>query len=164
MKRKIAILLLVVLSAAAVPVFSRDREIKTVDLTDLKSGGRFKLGLALGYPTGVTLGIRINNWMEPNFIVGTKFRAFTFGGNFLFTIVNFSIGEHGFLPLSIGPAVLMHAGGPFAFGLDLYGVVRLEYSFQEVPINLFIEGGPGVSLTPIVWFEWTGALGVRYIF
>lgn len=164
MKRKIAILLFIVLCAAAVPGFTQDREVKTVDLTELKSGGRFKLGLALGYPTGVTLGIRINNWMEPNFFVGSKFYAFTFGGNFLFTVVNFSIGEHGFLPLSIGPAVLMHAGGPLSFGLDLYGVVRLEYSFQQVPINLFIEGGPGVSFTPIVWFQWTAAVGVRYIF
>jgi hypothetical protein len=135
-----------------------------VDLTELKSGGRFKLGLALGYPTGVTLGIRINNWMEPNFIVGSKFFGFTFGANFLFTVVNFSIGEHGFLPLSVGPAVLMHAGGLLGFQLDLYGVVRLEYSFQSVPINLFIEGGPGVSFVPIVWFQWTAAIGVRYIF
>ena len=35
---------------------------------------------------------------------------------------------------------------------------------RDIPLNLFLEGGAGLRLTPDIKFTGSGALGIRYIF
>jgi len=42
------------------------------------------------------------------------------------------------------------------------GILGLEYTFQEVPINCSLDTGPFVFFTPIVSFAWGGGLAIRY--
>ncbi|MBI9100106.1 MAG: hypothetical protein JEY91_16610 [Spirochaetaceae bacterium] len=141
--------------------------------------GTFKLGAALGYPSGVTGGWRPSDKFELNALLGTNYYGFTIGVSPLFTLVDIKIQDQ-ILPLSVGPAVNLHIYG---FGIDLaiMGVVRWEYSFENVPINLFAEVGGGIAIyshsssatvfgitatakTSGVTGAFTSALGVRYIF
>ena len=42
------------------------------------------------------------------------------------------------------------------------GLVGLEYTFEEVPINCSIDTGPFIFLSPYVNFAWGGGLAIRY--
>lgn len=47
-------------------------------------------------------------------------------------------------------------------GLD--GVLGLEYTFEEIPLNLALDLGPSIRLFPYVGLTWNGGLAVRYAF
>ena len=132
------------------------------------SAGSFKAGVALGYPTGVTAGWRVTDKFELNALLGTKYYGFTIGITPLFTLVDLNIADQPF-PLSVGPQVNINLGGFGYTALDLLGVIRLEYTLKEIPLNFFIEGGAGVGLFmysgySTTYFSWSSAVGVRYVF
>ncbi len=139
------------------------------------SAGSFKAGVALGYPTGVTAGWRISDKFELNALLGTNYLGFTVGVTPLFTVFEFDI-EGQPLPLSVGPQVNFSIGA-LGYGviIDILAAVRLEYTLKDIPLNLFIEGGLGVSIqtyesfygyTPdsYVGFGGSGVIGARYVF
>lgn len=45
-------------------------------------------------------------------------------------------------------------------GLD--AVIGMEYTFEEVPINIAADLGPTIRLFPYVGFGWGGAVALRY--
>lgn len=45
-------------------------------------------------------------------------------------------------------------------GVD--AVLGLEYTFEEVPINLALDMGPTIRLFPYIGFGWTGGFAIRY--
>jgi hypothetical protein len=45
-------------------------------------------------------------------------------------------------------------------GLD--GVLGLEYTFEQIPIDLALDAGPRIRLWPYVGFDFGGALAVRF--
>ena len=47
-------------------------------------------------------------------------------------------------------------------GVD--GVVGVEYTFEEFPLNLALDTGPTLRVIPYVGFGWSGGLAVRYAF
>ena len=47
-------------------------------------------------------------------------------------------------------------------GLD--GVLGLEYTFEDIPLNLAIDLGPSICLFPYVGLTWNGGLAIRYAF
>lgn len=165
--KKIAIL--VILSTLAIPVFAegpavtQDKEIKTLTLP---SDGRAKIGLLLGMPSGLTFGYRFSNWFEANITAGYNFlfvKAGLVSVNTLFTLVNIPIGDAGVMPLSLGPQLNFIFGSDFM--MELVADLRLEYSFNNIPLNLFGEFGVGARFfDPNSWVAWNGGLGVRYIF
>ena len=137
--------------------------------------GTIKLGFVGGYPSGVTLGWRTSDNFELNFVAATRFYDVSFGASALFTIADINISDQIF-PLSFGPAVYISI--PFVsyvpLNMDVLATIRWEYSFQQAPINLFIEAGFGVSIrfgssSNLLWnspigFGYSGAAGIRYIF
>lgn len=146
--------------------------------------GKFKLGLMAGSPSGITAGYRFSDLLEVNGIVGFGFgwygsSAISLGGNLLFTVYTFDIGGHDF-PLSIGPQATVNFGLDNyydIFGFDAVADIRLEYTFEDKPWNLFIETGFGVKYYSFKWdlfgtiyddeyigFQFTGAVGARYVF
>ena len=68
------------------------------------------------------------------------------------------------MPLSLGPQVNFIVGSQFY--LETVADLRLEYTFDDVPLNLFIEAGFGVRFFHVqpVEFAWNGGLGIRYVF
>ncbi len=164
MKKLLVILMLISLSA---PLFAQensldDREIKEINLSTKNLEGRAKAGLALGYPTGFVFGYRAANFLEFNVLAGTFYnKDFTLGANMMFTIADIKIKGLSF-PLSIGPQVNFHIGDKF--DMSVMGFIRWEHTFEEIPLNLYIEGGPGMFFIQGFDFAWSTSLGVRYVF
>jgi opacity protein-like surface antigen len=171
MKRLLLILIVVLLTVpmasfaddrADDPELLQDEGAKTVTIDTKWLDDRAKLGLAIGYPWGVTFGYHFTKTFELNILLGSRFDLDTFvlGGSGLFTLVNFKIGQQIF-PFSIGPAVYFDFADPTS--MDALGVARLEYTFK-FPLNLYGEGGVGYTAFNRTGFQWTGAVGVRYVF
>jgi len=163
MKKIIAALLLMSMAFTAFADDKKieDKEIKQVNLSTESLEGRAKIGLALGYPLGIVFGYRVANYMEVNAFLGTHFSDFSMGANVLFTIADINIKDESF-PLSIGPAVYFDFGKDF--DMTVLGILRWEYTFKEIPLNLYIEGGPGFAFIQGFDFRWSSSLGVRYVF
>jgi hypothetical protein len=123
---------------------------------------RAKLGVALGEPLGLVFGYHFSKTFEANLLVGSRFdlKTFTFGGNGLFTLIDFQIGKQVF-PFSVGPAVYFDFAD--SISMDALGVARIEYTFN-IPLNLYLEGGAGYTLFNRSGFAWTAAVGARYVF
>lgn len=138
-----------------------DREIKTIQLENKRGDDKFKAGIALGYPYGVTAGYSFSNFFELNGLIGSNYQDFTVGGSALFTLAEIDISGEIF-PLSAGPAVYNHFGKNYK--LQTLATIRLEYSFKDVPINLFVEAGAGIRLVEFAGPAGSFALGARYIF
>jgi hypothetical protein len=146
--------------------------------------GSLKAGAMAGDPSALTLGYRFSDTFEVNGLLGIGFGYYSYaaviiGANALFTVYTIDIEGQQF-PLSIGPQVIT------AFGLDDYydvfgfeGLlnVRLEYTFDEMPLNLFVEAGLGLGYTSWTWtffssdysgsefgLAWSGSIGARYVF
>ena len=141
--------------------FGGDRDIKTYSLDNERNDDKFKAGVSLGYPLGITAGYRFSNFFEINGLIGSDYNSLTAGGSGLFTVANIDISGNDF-PLSIGPAFYAHFGDDFKF--DVLATVRFEYSFKEVPINLFIEAGAGLKVYEDFGPAGSLAIGIRYIF
>ena len=160
------IVLTLIMASLLLPLYAdeqlvEDKEVKEINLSTAPLEGRAKAGIALGYPTGLVFGYRLANWMEVNALAGTYFNGFTLGGNVLFTVADIKIKEKSF-PLSIGPQVNADFGDEF--GMSVLGMVRWEHSFEEIPLNLYIEGGAGVSIIDKFGVAWAASLGARYVF
>ncbi len=156
----ILILTVGVLSAQSV---TDDKEIKTLQAP---SGGRAKIGLLLGYPSGITFGYQFSNWFEVNLTGGYNFlfsKSGIISANTLFTLASIHIGKAGVIPLSFGPQVNFIMGNKFY--IDLVADLRLAYTFANIPLNLFAEVGFGFRFfNSGDWWAWNGGVGVRYVF
>jgi hypothetical protein len=163
MKRTV---LLIVMISLIFPVFAEekkvdDKEIKEISLDAKNLEGRAKIGVALGYPSGIVFGYRLANFLEANALLGTFYDGFTIGGNLMFTIADIKIKDQSF-PLSIGPHVNFHFGD--SFDMSLMGFIRWEYTFEDIPLNLYLEGGPGMFFVQGIDMTWSTSVGVRYVF
>ena len=164
MKKLLLVLVVLMLVSGALTAQSvkEDKEIKTLQAPP---DGRAKLGLLLGYPSGVTFGYRFSNWFEGNITAGYNFiftKSALISANGLFTLVNIPIGDAGVMPLSLGPQVNFIFGNTFY--IDIVADLRLEYTFANIPLNLFGEFGFGFRFFHNDWIAWNGGLGVRYVF
>ncbi len=143
---------------------SRGKSEKKVNLDEIdkKLEGKAKLGLSLGYPTGITFGYQMTDLAELNATVGLfDFDSISAGGSLLFSLFDLVAGD-AVMPVSAGPAFYFHSGNRTK--VDVLGILRMEYSFEESPLNIFIEGGAGIRTVPDTGFTGSGALGIRYIF
>ncbi len=139
-----------------------DKDIKTLQMP---SDGRAKIGLLMGMPSGVTFGYRFSNWFEGNLTAGYNFlftNSAIVSANGLFTLINIPIGDAGVMPLSLGPQMNFIFGNDFY--MDIVADLRLEYTFPNIPLNLFGEFGFGFRFFHNDWIAWNGGVGVRYIF
>lgn len=60
--------------------------------------------------------------------------------------------------LGAGPAIGFGANSLF---LSANGVIGLDYTFQDFPLNLALDTGPVISFSPI-GFYWGGGFAIRY--
>jgi len=126
------------------------------------------IGIKGGYPGFGTLNVK-------HFIGGNYALEGSIGG---FSKSNQGTGAFAMLDLEINHGLedgfTWHYGGGALIGftntLDsdsfihtgINGLIGLEYTFQEVPINCSLDTGPYIFFTPIVSFAWGGGLAIRY--
>lgn len=151
-------------------LLTKDRDIKTISVDEKNIHNKLKAGLVFGYPLGVTAGYRFSNFFELNGTIGTDYNHLTTGINGLFTLFNLKI-YHEVFPVSFGPAVYTHfnqyennSGYDRYVRVDLLGVFRIEYSFEDIPLNLFLEAGLGLQIIKFADDAGCFVLGIRYIF
>jgi hypothetical protein len=161
--------LIILVSAVMMPLAAQEKSIKEDrDIKTLQAppDGRAKLGVLLGYPSGVTFGYRFSNWFEGNATVGYSFTgsgSALISVNGLFTLVNIPLKNGEVMPLSLGPQINFLLGNNFF--MEAVADLRLEYSFPDIPLNLFGEFGFGFRFFDgNDWIAWNGGLGIRYIF
>ncbi len=143
---------------------SKGKSDKTISLDSFgkKVEGKGKLGISAGYPTGITFGYQTTRLLEINVTAGLfPFDQLLLGASALFTLADIEISDE-YFPLSFGPALYVRSGRKTR--ADLLGVLRLEYTFEDSPVNIFIEGGAGMEIMPDIGFSGSGALGIRYVF
>ncbi|HQO39336.1 MAG TPA: hypothetical protein PK986_02600 [Spirochaetota bacterium] len=162
---------------AAIFIFTNlyAEDVKTIDLDTSRLEGKVKAGVSLGYPIGLTAGYRFTELFELNGTLGTDYDGFIFGGNGLFTIAKLKV-EGELFPVSIGPGFNFavedndHDNPSYNddndsdLHLDILCILRFEYDFEEIPLNLFIEAGAGLRTWDDLGPAGSFAVGVRFIF
>ena len=129
------------------------------------------IGLRGGDPSGVTFKTFISNTNALEFIAGTGY----WGHNFNITGYYQWQKPTGWTPnldWYIGPGAHIgfwndyyrnDYGTGILIGVD--GVIGLEYTLEDIPLNFGIGGGPTFQLTSGPgWYYWNGGFAVRYVF
>ena len=138
---------------------SKDISLESIDK---KLEGKTKLGVALGTVSGITLGYQVTEIIELNAVIDIfSFENFKGSVNALFTLFDLDTGSAEF-PVSAGPAFIFKTGNNEKAAV--LGIIRIEYDFSDIPLNLFLEGGAGFDLTQDIEITGAGAFGIRYIF
>jgi len=70
------------------------------------------------------------------------------------------------LPETKGLNWYLGAGPTIGFGTNIFyfnvnGVIGLDYTFHDFPLNIALDSGPVIALSPI-GFYWGGGLAIRY--
>jgi len=128
------------------------------------------LGLALGDPTAVDL--KFWNTEDSGFDLGLGLEDFddTFGvyGEYEFGLVAFWLGDdaRGTFYVGIGGAVSFHQRHKADNDdVQVEAIVPIGLNFRfRAPLELFVEGRPGVRLTHNERFGIGGQIGLRYVF
>jgi len=126
------------------------------------------VGIKGGYPGFGTLNVK-------HFISATNALEGSIGG---FSKTNYGSGAFAMIDYEINSGLesgfSWYYGGGALIGFTnnledraslhtgINGILGLEYTFQEVPINCSLDTGPFVFFTPIVSFAWGGGLAIRY--
>ena len=128
---------------------------------------RFGAGLILGEPIGASLKYWLNDKIALDGAVAWSFwheDNFEFHADALFH-------EFDWIPVSQGKLAVYYGGG-FRIKLqdnddDRFGIrgpVGISYLFEHVPVDIFVEVGPVIDLTPSVRGGVTGGIGARFWF
>ena len=76
-----------------------------------------------------------------------------------FNLIPVNEGE---LPIYFGLGLKLGFGNDVKIGIRV--PIGLDYMFDTVPIDIFVEIAPGLQLTPATAFDLDGGLGARYYF
>ncbi len=126
------------------------------------------VGLKGGYPGFGTLNVK--HFLTNNTALEGSLGGFSKVGlgNGAFAIVDYEINnilESGFTWHYGGGALLGFTNdlsGDSFLHTGINGIVGLEYTFEDVPINCSIDTGPFIFFSPYVSFAWGGGLSIRY--
>lgn len=129
------------------------------------NGQRIGVGMIIGEPTGISAKI----WMENNvsfdaaaaWSVG-DYDFFNFHIDYLFhkyDIINY---EEGTFPIyfGVGGKVILKDESEVGIRFPL----GIEYIFDDLPLDIFIELAPILNVLPGTSFRFDGAIGIRYFF
>ena len=131
------------------------------------------VGLRGGVAQGITLKTFVGGSSAFDLFIGSHFRGLNFTALYelhshtAFGIDNLSLfygfgGHIGVYNSTTWPGGWgTYSSGP-VIGVD--GVVGIEYTFDEIPINLSLDIVPSINILPGVWYWQRGALSIRYVF
>ena len=125
------------------------------------------LGIFLGQPSGVCVGLDLNavNWLD--FKAAWNFAGPADSVNII-AQANYELAFPGLLVIQEQDIVpFVGIGLEVSFGSDLPQIgfripVGLNYRFKDAPLELFLEIGIGMYLFPATQFMGSGGLGGRY--
>ncbi|HUX83704.1 MAG TPA: hypothetical protein VMV20_00615, partial [Chitinophagaceae bacterium] len=130
------------------------------------------LGVRLGDPSGITLQGYISSSSALEGILGLGPYWFTLTGLYEYHQhfeetpgLGWYIGGGAHVGSFVIPNYYYHGNdyNGFIFGMD--GILGLEYTFSEAPINLSLDWKPEIELTPYNGFiPGEGGFSVRYVF
>ncbi|MEX0686844.1 MAG: hypothetical protein WD267_10495 [Balneolales bacterium] len=130
-----------------------------------ENGGNFGIGVMFGEPAGIS----IKSWN------GAR-SAFDVGAAWSLTGRNEAVHLHAdvllhswFSDIDVGRLAFYYGlGGRIIFAGDATAGVRfplgLNYVFQTIPFDIFVEAVPIFDVTPDTKFAGNGAIGIRYYF
>jgi hypothetical protein len=125
------------------------------------NNGDFGIGVLLGEPTGAS----VKSWLSDKtaFDVGV---AWSLAGRNEALHLNSDFLLHSWFEQNDQLAFYYGLGGRIIFADDAQAGVRvplgLNYVFESIPFDLFLEAVPILDLTPEIEFAGNGAVGIRY--
>ena len=129
------------------------------------------IGLRLGDPSGITFKTFINSTNALELIAGTGYWGHNFAVTGFYQWQNPTNWAPN-LDWFVGPGA--HVGFWNDYWKDEYntgiligfdGIIGLEYTFDDIPLNLGFGVGPTLQVTSGPgFFYWNGGFSVRYIF
>ena len=135
----------------------------TTNVSGQSSG--FGAGIMIGEPTGISL----KNWISKTnaWDAGVawgfgKNGAFHLHGDYLWHKYDLIDVDKGLLPLYYGVGVRVLFADDSHLGIR--GVVGLDYLFDGIPLDVFLELVPIFDIVPGTGFSFNGGLGIRYFF
>lgn len=131
------------------------------------------VGLRGGVIQGITLKTFVSGGTAFDFILGTHYQGLNFTALYeihsgdVFGVDNLALfygfgGHVGFYGSNHYPANWGTYSSTPVIGADL--VLGIEYTFDEIPINIGIDIVPSLNILPGVWYWQKGALSLRYVF
>lgn len=127
---------------------------------------RFGVGVMIGEPVGLSLKYRLNELNAVDGGVGYSFSGddnFHLHSDYLwhnYKLLGDAAGHR--LPVYYGIGGRIKFGGDLRFGVR--GPVGLSYTLPVAPMDVFVEAGPVLDVTPRLRFEFTAAIGARFLF
>lgn len=131
------------------------------------------IGLRGGESQGITFKTFVGGSSAFDIILGTHYHGLNFTllyeihKNDIFGVDNlaffYGFGGHlGFYNSTYWPWAYEHYSSGPVIGID--GVVGIEYTFDEIPINISLDIVPSINIIPYVGYWQRGAISVRYVF
>jgi len=126
------------------------------------SDKHYGIGIIIGNPTGLNGMLRLSDksFLEASVawnIVDTSYLMIT--ASYVFYSFSFSIESLNF-PIYLGPYVAIIAGDVSGVGIGFEAGV--SYFFEQIPLEIFIELIPGITILPETDFFINISIGVRY--
>ncbi|MDC1362291.1 hypothetical protein N8203_04220 [Crocinitomicaceae bacterium] len=125
------------------------------------------IGIKGGYPGYGTINAK--HFISTNTALEASLGGFTNeGGTGAFVMLNYEINsalESGFSWYYGGGGLIgftNHVDDRPSLNIGINGVLGIEYTFEEVPINCSLDTGPFIFFEPNVRFAWGGGLALRY--
>jgi hypothetical protein len=163
--KKTVMLIMVVMLALSVPAFA-DVTIGGHGFSDGPYLGA--RGLGIGIVGGVIAGLSIKNWVSYDnaFQFDVNWDLYQggvgFGAAYLFHNFEIIQADHNKFPLYIGIKGwgVITNGGSVAAGIMV--PLGIAWIPRDVPIDIFLQAEPGISVIPSVRFAPGGGMGIRF--
>jgi hypothetical protein len=125
----------------------------------------FGVGIVLGSPSGLSGSLPMGETNAINAVIGYD----AVGHANLHLQADYVWIRNEILPVESGRVSLYYGPGAFAVisghaALGVRAVVGVDYWFQEAPVQLFLELGPGINVLPNTAPAASAGLGARYYF
>ncbi len=129
------------------------------------------IGLRGGEPFGVTFKTFINSTNALELIVGSAYWWDTFAVTGFYQWqkptdwtpnLDWYIGPGAHIGFRNSDPNDIDDRGALLIGVD--GIIGLEYTLDDIPLNFTLGAGPSIHLTSKYWYHWNGGFAVRYIF
>ncbi len=123
------------------------------------------VGIILGQPTGLSAKFWMDQTSAIDLAAAWQFLptgAIYVHADYLYHIYHVFPIKEGALPLYVGVGGSATVQTNPTIGIRV--PVGIDYLFQNVPLDAFLEVGFGLSLYPATQFQGSGGIGIRYNF
>lgn len=125
----------------------------------------FGIGFVLGTPSGLSASLPLGEGNAINAIAGYALTGepnLHLQADYVWLFHDLPPVESGKFALYYGPGGFVRIAKDAAVGI--HAVVGVDYRFQDVPLQAFLELGPGIRILPDTEPAATAGLGLRYYF